>query len=158
MPPENWSRTQHEKQMMECAAMDFAGVPLAQICEHFNILPTTVRQWRLTDTYKETADQFHEDFKKDLYTHTATVELRKKIAHGMKVSVHRLIRIVSSEKERTANVIRAAQLLAQMDGRFIKSASMDDEARVLDGATDPLAAELIRAIQSQQNEKKETLQ
>lgn len=158
-PNENWNRSLHEKQVIECAGMDFAGIPIGEMLHHFNVVRATILSWRATELYQETMAQWQADFAKDLYTAAGTTEMRKKIAKGMHVSVHRLIEIVSGQKSRVGDVINAARLLAQLDGRFLKASATDGE--VYEGANDPLAAELILALQSvkkDQEDRKDTVQ
>jgi AcrR family transcriptional regulator len=140
--PDNKART--ESRVMKAAAMDIALSPIQTICTELGINRQTLYSYRNTDLYRSTVEELRAAWKEAMLRTPGTAELRKEINYGLSIAVKKLIHILSLKKTPNRDLIGAARLMAQMDGRFIGHDA--EEARARGGVDDSVASELINMV------------
>jgi hypothetical protein len=136
-----------ELKTLKLAAMDFALIPMQQIKKELDVNSTAINQRRQTQLYKDTLEEMKQSWKEKLLATPGMNDLRKKIHYGMAIAVHKVIEILADEQVPYKDIIAAARLMAQIDGRFLGSES-PKEAGEKD--TDSVAVELVQAIKRAQ--------
>jgi hypothetical protein len=133
---------------LKLAAMDFALAPIEQIKAELKVNSNAINQRRQTQLYKETVEELKESWKQKMLATPGTLELRKQINYGLSIAVKKLVHILSGTRTPNRDIIGAARLMAQMDGRFLGHDA--EEARAQGGVdTESVAQELITAIRRQ---------
>jgi hypothetical protein len=154
---DNASFAANDQQLITCAGMDFAGIPTGEVARHFGVQITTIRNWRQKELYKETIEHLREDLTAKMLAMVSTPELKKKVGLALNIGVHRIIEILSNPKTRNMDLINAAKLAAQLDGRLLKFG--DEEPANVPHGGNALSSELIAAMQSIKRDKeKESIQ
>ena len=142
-----------ESRVMKVAAMDVALAPVEIICQELQINRQTIYSYRNTPLYHETVEELRAAWKEAMLKTPGTPELRKEINYGLSIAVKKLIHILSLKKTPNRDLIGAARLMAQMDGRFIGHDA--EEARARGGVdTESVASELIQMIQRAKGSEK----
>lgn len=136
---------------LRLAAMDFAMFPMEQIKAELKCGSNAVNDRRRTQLYKDTLSEIKKEWKEKLLKTSGTNDLKKKISYGMAIAIHRLVGILAAHDTANKDIVSAARLMAQMDGRFIGSEGDKVNA---DHDTESVAQELIQAIKR----TKETVQ
>lgn len=138
------NKTRSQSRVLRIAAMDFALCPLPVMEKELNCHRKQIYMDRGTDLYRETVEELREAWKEAMLRTPGTSELRKEINYGLSISVKKLIHILSHSKTPNRDLIAAARLMAQMDGRFLGSESADLKPGV---ETESVAQELITMVQ-----------
>lgn len=152
---ENWnmSDVSQESRIRTLALMDWAHQPTAKIQAVLaEVGIATIYQYRNSELYKSIISELREEWEAQMKRLPQTVELRKSISHAMSLSVNRLIEILANDRAATKDVISAARLTAQIDGRFLHAGGDGDSAS--NPEQESIAAELLTAL----NRQKQTIQ
>ena len=127
--------------------MDFALATPEVIMKELSIVRQTLYHLRASDLYRQTMQELEQAFKEQMLRSPTTPEFRKQISYGLGVALKRLLEILSLRKTPNRDLIAAARLMAQMDGRFL-GREAEEAARSQSGAeTESVATELIQMIQ-----------
>jgi hypothetical protein len=137
---------------LKLVALDFALAPMEVIQKELSgrgeggvASKNNIYARRQTDLYKETLRDMEQAWKEQMLKTPGTTELRKNINYGLSIAVKKLIHILSQPKTPNRDLIGAARLMAQMDGRFLGHDA--EEARAQGGVdTESVAQELLTAI------------
>jgi hypothetical protein len=144
----NLSPASKEKRIRELAVMDWANLPTSEIKERFStdedISYQTLTIYRATDLYKEVMVGLREEWDKEMLRLPGTSDLKKKISHGMSLSLNVLIEILAGRAQ-YKDKISAARLMAQLDGRFLKMGEDGESPKEVES----VAKELIHALRIQ---------
>lgn len=146
----------HDKNLIECAGMDFSGIPTREIARHFDVGVQTIRYWRECELYKTTVQELREEFTAKMMSLATTKKMRDMISSAMEIGVNRLIEILSSPKTRNMDLINACKLAATLDGRFLRTTPDGESER--DGdiiRNEPLAQELLSSIERWRKDKEQ---
>ena len=139
------NETKEVAKTLKLAAMDFALAPLETIRRELQVTSNAIYQRRQTNLYKQTCQELQEAWKEQMLKTPGTTELRKTINYGLSIAVKKLVGILSSNRTTNKDLVSAARLMAQMDGRFLGHDA--EEARAQGGVdTESVAQELIQAI------------
>jgi|SRR5208282_5348641 len=141
MPP---TEAQETAKTMKLAAMDWALCPLDIICQELKVKQRSLSIRRLTPVYLDTLEEIKKSWREKMLATPGTNDIRKQINYGLSIAVKKLVGILSSSKTAHRDIISAARLIAQMDGRFI--GAMDEEKGAANPDTESLATELIQMI------------
>lgn len=130
--------------VLTLAALDWARTPATIIqrelkCTHSHL--TVLRQYPL---YKETVQEIQESWKEKLLNRPETSEVAKTISYGLSIAVKKLVHLVADPQTSNKDIIGAARLLAQMDGRFL--GRTEDGTHEVRG-DNSIASELIEIMQ-----------
>jgi hypothetical protein len=141
----NNSVASRENRIMELAVWDWRRKPVNWIRKELgDVHYQTICDYRASDLYKSTLAELKEAWKESLLRLPETRELKGKISQGMTLGLDRLIDILANEMSSPKDVIAAARLMAQMDGRFLRAGD-DPENPGKD--IDSVAHELVTAIE-----------
>jgi hypothetical protein len=139
---------------LKLVALDFALAPMSVIQKELGgngengvACKNNIYQRRQTDLYKETLHEMTESWKAQMIKAPGTSELRKSINYGMGIAVKKLIEILAGDNP-NKDIIGAARLMAQMDGRFLRSDG-EGEGHASSVDTESVAQELLTAIKRQ---------
>lgn len=138
MPP---NPAQKQSKLLKLAFMDWQGVPKELILKEIRVSNQTLLEWRNHPTYKEAVEELKAEFKQKLLQSPATNELVKTLGYAMGIATKKLVHILASSKTSNKDVISAARLVAQMDGRFLGNA-VEDEANLSRQDAEEVATEL----------------
>lgn len=143
MPPNETSR---QARILKLAALDFAHAPIAVIKQemkgsysHYNVM-------RKDPLYLETVEEMKTEWKAKMLNTPETTEIARTISYALGIATKKLVNILASSKTTNRDVISAARLIAQMDGRFLGRDSVEGEEIRHSADTNSLATELIQAI------------
>lgn len=146
----NLSPAAREKRIRELAVMDWANLPTSVIKERFatdeDVSYQTLTIYRDTDLYKEVWQNLRSEWDREMLRLPGTLDLKKKISHGMALSLNVLIEILSG-KTQYKDKIAAARLMAQLDGRFLKIGADDSDSSSRE--VNSVASELLAALTKQ---------
>lgn len=142
MPP---NPAQKQSKLLKLAFMDWQGVPKELILKEIRVSNQTLLEWRNHPTYKEAVEELKAEFKQKLLQSPATNELVKTLGYAMGIATKKLVHILASSKTSNKDVISAARLVAQMDGRFLGNA-VEDEANLSRQDAEEVATELKSMI------------
>lgn len=142
----NFSQASTHEKILRLLALDWSQAPYSIIMKEF---PTEDRQrfyeWRQTEIYRTTMAAMVEEHQKRLLAMPGTSSLRQYIQYGMGLAIRRLIDILSTERSTNKDVIAAARLTAQLDGRFLRTDNDGDVSP--DERQESVASELVRALE-----------
>jgi hypothetical protein len=141
--PENPAREQAKT--LQLAAMDFALAPAETIRKELGISQSAINQRRMSPLYKETVEELKVAFKEKMLQTPGSTELRKTISWALSIAVKKILGILSSPKTSNRDIIGAARLVAQMDGRFMGTTDAEGHPAITDN-TESLAAELMKMV------------
>jgi|HubBroStandDraft_5_1064220.scaffolds.fasta_scaffold438775_1 hypothetical protein len=141
--PSNPARS--DAKTLQLAAMDFALAPAETIRKELGISQSAISQRRQSELYKTTVEELKQAFKEKMLQTPGSTEIRKTISWALSIAVKKILGILSSPKTSNRDVIGAARLVAQMDGRFLGTADEDGHGKVNDN-TESLAAELMKMV------------
>lgn len=146
----NLSEASREVKCRELAILDWAKTPSNRVREILGGLSwVTISQYRDTPEYKDTVQTLREEFQDMVRRLPDTRELKSRISLGMTLSLDRLIEVLNpGGKSATKDVISAARLMAQLDGRFLRGD--EDEDGKGTNAVDSVAQELLTALKRQE--------
>jgi hypothetical protein len=144
---QNLSPAARELRIKKLAVLDWANTPTSVIKGEFeefaNVGYQCLTTYRSTELYKETWDELRKAWDEEMLRLPQTSELKKKISHGMALSLNVLINILGG-KSAAKDKISAARLMAQLDGRFLR------EGEDKDGTNgDSVAQELLKVMKQQ---------
>jgi len=128
---------------LKLAAMDFALAPLDMIRSELKLGQQAINYHRHQPLYLETVEELKQAFKEKMLQTPGTPELRKKINWAMGIAVHKILGILSSPRTSNRDLIAAARLTAQIDGRFL-GAEIGEHPQGEDNES--VATELIQAL------------
>ena len=141
---ERHSPGQMQALILRIAAMDFCLTPLDVMRTELKCPTQYIYTQRNTDLYRQTLEELTAAFKQQMLKTPGTAELRKTINYGLSLAVKKLIRILAAQKSPNRDVIAAARLMAQMDGRFIGADAEEERKHLVD---ESVASELIQMVQ-----------
>lgn len=148
-PDANFSATSREARIRELAVMDWANMPSSYIREKFgNVSYQTITIYRNSDEYKQVVDEIRREWQETMLRLPHTTELKKRISHGMALSIDVLIEILVA-KAPYKDKISAARLMSQLDGRFLHPIDGDTDESTRNKETESLAASLLKHIEKQ---------
>lgn len=134
------------------AAMDFSLAPNQIIRQELGLSQSAIIRYRQSKQYQEFLQELRTEWKETMLRTPGTQDIRKTISWAMSVAVKKVLHILSNPKSSNKDLIAAARLTAQIDGRFLSSdAPASDKATE---ETNSLAEELLKHI----NKGKETVQ
>jgi hypothetical protein len=139
--PQNEAR--ENSKTLRLAVLDFALAPLETIRQELKLTTRQVYFHRNNDLYRESVKELQEAFKEKMLATPGTNELRKHINYGLSIAVKKLIGILAHSKTANRDIVSAARLMAQMDGRFIGSETGEGKSPE---DTESVASELIQMI------------
>jgi len=140
----NNSEASRESRIMELAVWDWRGKPVHWIRKELdNCHYQTLCDYRKTPLYLETLGELKDAWRDSILRLPETRELKQKVTQGMALGLDRLIGILADDAAAPKDVIAAARLMAQMDGRFLK-AGEDGDGGGKD--VDSVAQELVTAL------------
>ena len=146
-PTINPSEAAVEARLRKLAALDWGNVPNSLIFEEFGVSYPTISKWRQADVYKEQIEELRANWHEQVSRLPSGATLRKKIEHGMTLSLDVLIQILAG-KAAHKDKISAARLMAQLDGRFLHGT--DEDADKPGAGVESLASELLAAVKRQE--------
>lgn len=140
----NNSEASRESRIMELAVWDWRGKPVVWIRKQLdNCHYETLCNYRASDLYKQTLEELKDAWRDSIRKLPETAELKKQVTLGMKMALDRIIGILADDDAAPKDVIAAARLAAQLDGRFLR-ANEDGEGVGRD--VDSVAQELVTAL------------
>ncbi len=140
----NNSEASREARIMELAVWDWRGKPVVWIREQMdNCHYETLCNYRKTELYLKTIEELKEAWRDTMRRLPETSELKKKVAQGMVLALDRIIGILADDSAQPKDVIAAARLAAQLDGRFLRG---NDDGEGVGRNVDSLAQELVTAL------------
>jgi len=140
------NKVRSDARTMKLAALDFGLVPVEVVIQELQCTRQHLYVMRRDPLYHETLEEIKKEWKDSMLRTPGTPELRKEINYGLSIAVKKLIHILSLKKTPNRDIVAAARLMAQMDGRFIGHDA--EEARARGGVdTESVATELIQMIQ-----------
>jgi hypothetical protein len=143
----NQSKAALEARIMELAVWDWRGKPVTWIRAQLeNCHYETLCNYRKTDTYLKTIGELKQAWRESLLKLPETRELKQKVTQGMVLGLDRMVGILADDDSAPKDVIAAARLMAQMDGRFLRAT---DEDGGISKDVDSVAQELVTAINRQ---------
>lgn len=143
------NKLQLDKKLMNLAWLDFQNMPASEIQKELNCTHSHLTELRKNPLYHEFGEEIKEAWRSKILAMPGTNELCKKISYAVGISVHKLIDILASKKSSNKDIISAARLIAQMDGRFLGRDNVEGEELRHAADTDSLASELVSAIERQ---------
>jgi hypothetical protein len=140
----NCSKASQDARIMELAVWDWRGKPVQWIRDQLdNCHYATICNYRKTKLYLDTLNELKQAWKDAILRLPETRELKQKVTQGMALGLDRLIGILADDHSQPKDVIAAARLMAQMDGRFLRPG---DEEGGLSKDVDSVAQELVTAL------------
>jgi hypothetical protein len=133
----------NDAKTMKLAAMDFALCPIDIIKRDLQLGSAAISLRRTTVLYKETLEEIEKQFREKMAQTPGTAELRKTISWAMSIAIKKILGILSSPKTSNRDLIAAARLTAQIDGRFLGSEVPESRS---DHDTESVAQELLQAM------------
>jgi hypothetical protein len=137
---------QQQSKILKLAALDWAGTPREIILKELRCSHPHLNVMRQHPLYLETVDQIKEDFKRKVISAPGTNEIVKTLQYAMGIATKKLVHILASSRTSNKDVISAARLVAQMDGRFLGQA-VEDEGRLSRTDAEEVAVELKSMIE-----------
>ncbi len=141
----NNSEASRESRIMELAVWDWRGKPVTWIRKELdNCHYQTLCDYRKTELYLKTLDELKQAWRDSILRIPETRDLKNRVTQGMVLGLDRLIAILADDEAAPKDVIAAARLMAQMDGRFLRPGDEDDGRLGKD--VDSVAQELVTAL------------
>jgi hypothetical protein len=137
------NETRENSIILRLAAMDFALAPLETVRQELRLTTKQIYLHRQKDLYRLSVKELQEAFKEKMLATPGTNELRKTINYGLSIAVKKLVDILAAKKTSNRDIVSAARLMAQMDGRFIGSETGDG---VASPDIESVASELVTMI------------
>lgn len=128
---------------LRLAYLDYCLTPLQSIMDDLQCSRSFITDARKTVQYKEHFDELVKSWKEMMFALPNTGDLRRKISSNMSLAVTRIGEILATPSASAKDLIAAARLTAQMDGRFIAS-DPTDPGHSAD--RESLASELLNAL------------
>lgn len=140
----NNSLASRNARIMELAVWDWRGKPVTWIRSQMdNVHYQTLCDYRNTDLYKETLEELKQAWRDSILKLPETRDLKLKVTQGMSLGLDRVIAILADDDASARDVIAAARLMAQMDGRFLRPG---EDGEGLSKDVESVAQELVSAI------------
>lgn len=136
-----------EQRIRQLAVLDWAQTPGKRIREDLGLSYQTLQAYRGNPIYQETLDSLRKEWESEMLRLPSTMELKKRIQHGMALSLDVLIDILAKAENTNKDKISAARLMAQLDGRFLKAGDDGEGSGSKD--VESVAHELITAMKRQ---------
>src|ERR1700741_3345087 len=143
MPPNQAHRT---SKIMKLAGLDWFETPKEIVLRELKLTQNHLNLLRQDPLYLETVEQLKADFKKKLLQSPGTNEIVKTLSYAVGIATKKLVHILASPRSCNKDVISAARLVAQMDGRFLGTA-VEDEANLSRQDAEEVATELKSMIE-----------
>ncbi len=143
----NQSQASRESRIMELAVWDWRGKPVVWIRKQMaNCHYETLCNYRKDPLYLSTLEELKEAWRDSIRKLPETAELKKQVTLGMKMALDRIIGILADDDAAPKDVIAAARLAAQLDGRFLRA---NEDGDGISRDVDSVAHELVTAINRQ---------
>jgi hypothetical protein len=139
-----------EARVLQLAALDWSGTPHQRIRAAMDVDRNTLYKYRASKEYAEAIQHLRDDWKETLDRMPKTTELRREISYGMGLGVRRVIGILADDKSSNKDVLGAARLVAQMDGRFLGSSDTGESVPRGTEQSESVASELLEALKRTQ--------
>lgn len=132
---------QIQSKIMKLAFLDWQRVPATIIRQELKLSQPHLSSLRQNPLYKQTVEDLKAEFKEQLLKSPQTNELVKTLGYALGIATKRLVHILASSKTSNKDLISAARLVAQMDGRFLGNA-VEDEANLSRHDAEEVAVEI----------------
>jgi DNA-directed RNA polymerase specialized sigma24 family protein len=139
------NETSRQARIVKLAALDFAHAPMSVIREELKLAYSHLHVMRRDPVYLETVEELKQGWKEKILNSPHTNEIAKTISYALGIATKKLVHILSSSKTSDKDVISAARLIAQMDGRFLGQ-GIEEEAKLSREDAEEVATELKQLI------------
>lgn len=134
------------------AAMDFSLAPNQLIRTELGLSQSAILRYRQSKQYQEFLQELRAEWKETMLRTPGTSDIRKTISWAMSVAVKKVLHILANPRTSNKDLIAAARLTAQIDGRFLNTDTAP--AGKVEEEVNSLAEELLKHI----NKGKDTVQ
>jgi hypothetical protein len=135
-----------QSKIMQVAFLDWQRVPHQIILKELRLSHPHLNTIRQDPLYHQTVEELKAEFKEKLLSAPGTNELVKTLGYAMGIATKKLVHILASSRTSNKDLISAARLVAQMDGRFLGSA-VEDESNLSRHDAEEVATEIKGMIE-----------
>jgi hypothetical protein len=139
------NEAQLKGKLMRLAQLDWDNAPTSEIQRALHCTHSHLTVLRANPFYKECVHEIETAWREKMLKMPGTPAIRRKISYGLGLATNRVIAILEGTKTTHKDLISAARLIAQMDGRFL-GAGIDDDGGKSTGDKDTITKELVELV------------